>query len=355
VTAEQLPKPAEMAWASFPCQDLSLAGWRKGLAAERSGVFWAFWRILYELAERGERPPIVVIENVTGLLYGDSFTGLCEAVASLGMQFGALVIDARRFVPQSRPRVFLVAVDERVDCSPLAADQPAHAWTTAALSAAYRRLPKEMQPLWRWWRLPTPAQAAPSLAAIVEDAPDSVEWHTREETRRLLGMMTGSNREKVRAAVRAGERRIGFLYKRTRNGEQRAEVRFDGVSGCLRTPGGGSSRQTVVAVENGMVRTRLLSAREAARLMGAPDSFLLPERYNDAYQAMGDGVAAPVVSWLSEHLLRPLAGLCGKRETRVGAHGAEASYRRLADWAAGIAGGSGPAVRRRPSTGHFGR
>jgi DNA (cytosine-5)-methyltransferase 1 len=116
IAGDQLPKRAEMAWASFPCQDLSLAGWRKGLSAERSGVFWAFWRIMHDLATHQERPPIIVIENVVGLLYGDSFTGLCEAIASLGMQFGALVMDAKRFIPQSRPSVFLVAVDERVDC-----------------------------------------------------------------------------------------------------------------------------------------------------------------------------------------------------------------------------------------------
>src|SRR5262249_28652351 len=96
-------------------------------------------------------------------------------------------------------------------------------------------------------------------------------------------------------------------YRRMRNGNQRAEVRFDGVSGCLRTPSGGSSRQTVVVVDKGRIRTRLLSPREAARLMGVDDTFWLPKRYNDAYKAMGDGVAVPVVRWLSQQLLVPIA------------------------------------------------
>ena len=87
---------------------------------------------------------------------------------------------------------------------------------------------------------------------------------------------------------------------------QRAEVRFDGISGCLRTPVGGSSRQTVIVVEKGRVRTRLLSPREAARLMGVPDSYPLPSAYNDAYHVFGDGVAVPAVSWLESHLLCPL-------------------------------------------------
>jgi hypothetical protein len=65
----------------------------------------------------------------------------------------------------------------------------------------------------------------------------------------------------------------------------------------------------VVVVDNGRVRTRLLSPREAARLMGAPDTFQLPENYTHAYEAMGDAVVAPVVRWLSENLLEPMARL----------------------------------------------
>ena len=305
VAATQLPQPVEMAWASFPCQDLSLAGWRRGLAAERSGVFWAFWRILRDLAVRNQRPPIVVIENVVGLLYGDSFPGLCEAMASLGMQFGALVIDARHFVPQSRPRVFLIAVDGSIDCSAFTLDQPIPAWTPGALMEAHNRLPNDMRSSWRWWRLPAPEPLRRSIAEVIEDQP----CHSPQQTQALLGMMSNINREKIDRAVQFPTRQVGFLYKRIREGAQRAEVRFDGLSGCLRTPRGGSSRQTVVIVENGRIRTRLLSPREAARLMGVPDSFVLPDRYNDAYKAMGDGVVAPVVSWLSDHLLRPLSEL----------------------------------------------
>jgi DNA (cytosine-5)-methyltransferase 1 len=120
-------------------------------------------------------------------------------------------------------------------------------------------------------------------------------------------MMSPINLQKVQQASMKSERSVGFLYKRTRNGQQRAEVRFDGIAGCLRTPTGGSSRQTLVIVEDGEVRTRLISPREAARLMGVDDGFSLPDAYNDAYHAMGDGVAVPAVRWLSDHLLAPIA------------------------------------------------
>jgi DNA (cytosine-5)-methyltransferase 1 len=76
----------------------------------------------------------------------------------------------------------------------------------------------------------------------------------------------------------------------------------------LRTPAGGSSRQTILLVEGERVRTRLLAPREAARLMGVPEDFPVPANYNDAYHLFGDGVVAPVVAWLNEHLLIPLLG-----------------------------------------------
>ena len=117
VEVDALPTGADMAWASFPCQDLSLAGQRRGMNAERSGTFWEFRRLMQSLSDRDERPSIVVIENVVGLLYGENFSALCQALVDLGMQFGPLVMDARRFLPQSRPRVFVVAVDSQVDCS----------------------------------------------------------------------------------------------------------------------------------------------------------------------------------------------------------------------------------------------
>ena len=81
------------------------------------------------------------------------------------------------------------------------------------------------------------------------------------------------------------------------------------MAGCLRTPSGGSSRQVILVVEGRRIRSRLISARETARLMGLKDSYVLPRQYSDAYHLTGDGVAAPVVRHLAEHVFEPLA-LC---------------------------------------------
>ena len=124
-------------------------------------------------------------------------------------------------------------------------------------------------------------------------------------------MMSETNLNKVRAAQRRGRLIVGTAYKRTRRDPagrkiQRAEVRFDDVAGCLRTPAGGSSRQLVFLVEGRKVRSRLISSRETARLMGLPDEYGLPDNYNEAYHLTGDGVVVPVVRFLAKAVIEPV-------------------------------------------------
>jgi DNA (cytosine-5)-methyltransferase 1 len=163
---------------------------------------------------------------------------------------------------------------------------------------------------WIWLDMPKPPRRNTSLIDLLE--PDHVvkHWNTSTETDRLIGMMSDTNKAKLRLVGSNAGRHVGTLYKRTRSEMgrkiQRAEVRFDGVAGCLRTPGGGSSRQTILLVEDGCIRSRLITARETARLMGLPDTYHLPEKYNDAYHLTGDGVAVPVVRFLSINVFEPL-------------------------------------------------
>ncbi len=319
LTTADLPGRADLAWASFPCQDLSLAGAGAGLKGHRSGTFWPFWRLIEGLIPEGRKPNVVVLENVVGAITshgGSDFRTILQAVAGSNYRFGAMVIDAVHFLPQSRPRLFIVAVDDAIEIPADLVRQSAHPiWHTQAMQEAHSTLRKSLAANWVWWDLPTPTSPTPSLTALIEAAPTGIGWHTPAETRYLLSLMSETNIAKVREVQRSRELTVGTVYRRTRpireNGKlvgktQRAEVRFDDISGCLRTPAGGSSRQTVLIVEGRKVRSRLLSPREAARLMGVPDSYPLPARYNDAYHLFGDGLAVPVVSWLERHLLRPL-------------------------------------------------
>ena len=322
LTLDDLPaRPSDLAWASFPCQDLSLAGDYAGLGRERdeaftrSGSFWPFWRLMRGLAEAGRAPRAIVLENVYGCLTsraGKDFAAIGSALSSSDYRFGAIVINASRFVPQSRPRVFFIAINRKTLIpNGLDSSGPDREWHPRSLVDAFEGLSPSAKKRWIWWTAPAPRVRITRFADLIEDEPTGVAWHPPAETEYLLGLMSPVNRAKVASAKLSAKRMVGSVYRRTRpdaNGvkRQRAEVRFDDLAGCLRTPAGGSSRQSILVIDGERVRSRLLSPREAARLMGLDDSYRLPERYNDAYHVCGDGVCAPVVRYIAETILEPI-------------------------------------------------
>lgn len=320
-----LPGHADLAWASFPCQDLSLAGNYEGLKGERSGTFWGFWRLMQGLRSEGRAPRMIVLENVRGAItshQGRDFASICEALAEEGYRYAPLVVDAQHFLPQSRPRLFVVAFGpDALPVSGLVGNGPTTTpWHPNSFAKAYDRLTPAARSAWLWLTPPMPEGRTGKLSDLIEDQPGGVRWHTPFETKRILDLMSPLHMEKVKKAMKEGGRRVGTVYKRTRPQDdgtrlQRAEVRFDEVAGCLRTPAGGSSRQIIMVVEGKTVRTRLLSPREAARLMGLPEAYPMPTRYNDAYHLIGDGVAVPVVSWLARTVIEP--SLAWNRVTKV--------------------------------------
>lgn len=321
VVAAALPGRADLVWGSFPCQDLSLAGVGAGLKGERSGTFYPFWEVISQLIADGRAPALVALENVCGTMTshgGRDFEAICRTFAKSGYRFGALTIDAELFVPHSRPRLFVVGVREGTAIDPaLLSPGPIAPFHSRGLCAAVARLPEDLQSRLLWWNLPTPERRVRTFADLIEETPMGVAWHTAHETRALLAKMSPLNQAKLAAAKRARRRMVGGVYRRTRLDEtgekvQRAEVRFDDVAGCLRTPAGGSSRQLILVVDGPKVRSRLISPRETARLMGLPDSYQLPRNYNEAYHLTGDGVVVPVVAHLARHLLEPLLQVAGR-------------------------------------------
>ena len=305
----QLPS-ADLAWASFPCQDLSLAGNLGGMQdGTRSGLFWEWVRVLTEMRKSGSRPAILVAENVVGFVVADEgahFRRAYYALRELGYRVGAVVVDADAFLPQSRQRAFIIAAAIDIPLAGLTQQAPSEPFHPKSLIRSAFQIG---DPEWAWWSLPLPKEVRPAFADLCErDAP----FDPPSKTKALCSMLSPVNKKKLDAAIRANTFLAGTGYRRTRpdaNGRkvQRLEIRFDGAAGCLRTPNGGSSRQTVIIVDHGQVRSRLMTVRECARLMGAPDNYELPGTYNDGYRAMGDAVAVPVTRWLTRHLLAPLA------------------------------------------------
>lgn len=315
IQTSALTEQADLVWASFPCQDLSLAGAGAGLKGSRSGTFWPFWQLVKKLGKEGRAPRMILLENVCGALTsheGKDFSAIAGALARENYRVGALVVDAVNFVPQSRPRLFFVGIQQDAPIPyELVSDVPTGQWHTSGLIDAYNRLPKHLRDAWIWWKMPAPAPRTQVFADLIEEKPTGVRWHTSDETLRVLSMMNPLHLAKVEAAKRAGKRMVGAIYRRTRPDGMggravRAEVRFDDIAGCLRTPSGGSSRQIIMVVEGNNIRSRLLSPREAARLMGLPETYRLPENYNDAYHLAGDGLAVPAVRYIAANILEPL-------------------------------------------------
>jgi DNA (cytosine-5)-methyltransferase 1 len=274
-----IPK-ADLAWASFPCQDLSLAGARGGLSARRSGTFFTFADIIKSMQARGTAPHLIVIENVPGLLTsrsGEDYNAVLAALRSLGYHSQTIEIDACHFLPQSRPRVFIIAA---FGLSSFAIGEPV-------------------------------LDTNVTLSGIIDHGDQSF-W-SQPRTQALLASLSARHARKLADIQATGLAHIGTIYRRTRiqAGMKApvAEVRFDGIAGCLRTPSGGSSRQFLMFVEGQDIKVRALNAREAMRLMGVPDKYVLPNGQLAGLKIAGDGVAVPVVEWLSAHVLVPLMQL----------------------------------------------
>lgn len=309
--ASKVP-PAPLAWASFPCQDLSLAGGRRGLNAPRSGAFWGFWNVIEK--QRDKAPKTIVIENVAGLLSsheGRDFTTLVTQLADAGYRVGAMLLDAAMFSPQSRQRLFIVAHKGKLPAN-LITDHPNAVFHPATLCNAVDALSDQTRMAWVWWHLPYPPRRNADLISLLDRNPPEDVWRSDADTRKLLSQMAPLHRQRVEAALADRKWNAGAVFRRIRleKGErfQRAEIRYDGMAGCLRTPAGGSSKQLLLVTENGRARLRPMMAREAARLMGLDDAYRLPAGETKALKVIGDGVSVPVVRWLGQHLLSPLAG-----------------------------------------------
>ena len=296
----------DLATASFPCNDLSLAGARRGLAGQQSGAFWGFIDALKGMG--GRRPPLVLLENVAGFLTshdGNDFRDACLALNDLGYAADAFIIDAAFFVPQSRQRLFLIGKKEKCKTDMIAEPQSFYESECRPHALADFIL---WNPEIRWSlrNLPAIRKIQTSLRDILDDLPaSSVCWWSRERAEYLLNQMSEKHREIAERMIKGKEMSYGTVFRRVRNGRSMAELRTDGVAGCLRTPRGGSGRQILFQAGKGKYSARLLTPRECARLMGA-DDFTITGTLNQALFGFGDAVCVPVIQWIAENYLTPV-------------------------------------------------
>jgi DNA (cytosine-5)-methyltransferase 1 len=114
--------------------------------------------------------------------------------------------------------------------------------------------------------------------------------------------MSPKHRAQADAMIQGISIAYGTVFRRVRNERSMAELRTDGIAGCLRTPRGGSGRQILFAAGRGRFAVRLLTPRECARLMGA-DDFTIRVPLNQAFFGFGDAVCVPVIEWIARNYL----------------------------------------------------
>lgn len=295
----------ELATASFPCNDLSLAGARHGLAGTQSSAFWGFVDAIKGMGKR--RPPLILLENVPGFLTsndGNDFRDVLLALNELGYAVDAFIIDAVRFVPQSRQRLFVVgskAKAERLRETPRLLLQSE---IRPAALADFIFMNPEIG--WSIRDLPSLPASTMKLADIVEDVPLNSElWWSPERCEYLMNQMSEKHRAEAERMMAGSKWSYGTVFRRVRNGRSMGELRTDGTAGCLRTPRGGSGRQILFCAGKGQYRVRLLTPRECSRLMGA-GTFKISVPMNQALFGFGDAVCVPVIQWITRHYLNPL-------------------------------------------------
>ena len=299
-----------LATASFPCNDLSLAGSRAGLQGKNSSAFWGFIRVLGEMVDR--RPPIVLIENVPGFLTshkGQDFKEALLGLNRLGYVVDAFTVDASHFVPQSRERLFIIGV-QRDPVLSMMAEQRGFYQSAMRPSPLADFILTHPEIEWNIRSLPNPSDTAKGLDDILENLPeDAPEWWSTARAEYLLNQMSPKHLDIANKMIEGDGWSYGTVFRRVRirDGKKKsmAELRTDGVAGCLRTPRGGSGRQILFKAGNGAYRARLLTPRECARLMGA-DDYKITAPQNQALFGFGDAVCVSVIEWIAKYYLNPL-------------------------------------------------
>lgn len=317
-----IPNDAFLYTASFPCTDLSVAGGRAGLAGVHSGSLNAVLKIISSKRISGTAPKVVMLENVAGFLTSHDGKDVSDTVKlfnELGYVVDIVEINADRFTPQSRHRVFLIAIEK--DIAPFVmtikenSDSILDGWWELFQQKPELRSSKlekviKKTPQLSWGLLDVPA--LPQLSQKLDDiidisiSRDSELWWNTERKDNLYSQMSGKHKDVLAQMCSKNAFSYGTVYRRMRKGLSMAELRTDGIAGCLRTPRGGSSKQIVIQAGFGTWSVRLLTPREYARLQGVRDSYILPQNDNQGYFAMGDAVCVPVIEFISTNILKPI-------------------------------------------------
>ena len=223
-------------------------------------------------------------------------------------------VDAINFVPQSRPRIFVIGVQGDIASKVMAIPKRGFLQCNNSHPARTLKIIKALysDPSFKIGHFdlpPLPVRRA-ALDSIIEPIPDSSHlWWNDERVTALMNQMSKNHLNAVTQAIALNKKSYFTVYRRVRKTGSMAEVRSDGVAGCLRTPRGGSSKQILLVCGNSKIQVRLMTPREYARLQGTSDSFQISTRQNDTTRSLfglGDAVCVPVIRWIAANILNKI-------------------------------------------------
>lgn len=224
IKADQVPT-CDLFTASFPCNDLSIAGAWAGLNGKDSSAFWGLIRILKDMGER--RPPLVLLENVLGFLQsnrGKDFETALLALNELGYAVDAFILNAVHWAPQSRVRLFVIAktANEGGSPNPFATEsdtRPDH------LSIFINTHPNVC---WDIRDLPALPKPRLTLNDIVEDLPDDdPHWWDKRRSEYFFNQLSERHLKAARMMIGQKTYQYATAFRRARYGKSMAELRSE--------------------------------------------------------------------------------------------------------------------------------
>jgi len=282
ISASDIPDH-DLLLAGFPCQPFSIAGVSKkislgkahGFACEAQGtLFFDVARII-----NTKRPRAFVLENVKNLQSHDkgrTFDVIKRTLTEeLGYQIHVKVIDGAHFVPQHRERIYIVGFRDPVEFD------------------------------WKVLQLPDKTH---TLAEIL---------HRTDGTEPILPWDDGKFFDHVKNKVHDKYTLTDNLWLYLQNYAAKHRAKGNGFGfglvGADNTARTLSARyykdgSEILITQGKKINPRRLTPRECARLMGYPDSFIIPVSDTRAYKQFGNSVVVPVIKAISESMLPFLVG-----------------------------------------------
>lgn len=236
----------------FPCQAFSQAGLKKGFNDTRGTLFFDIARIIKE-----KKPKAFLLENVKNLKNhdgGNTFKVINDTLEQLGYQVYDKVLRARDFgLPQNRERIYIVGFNKELDC----------------IDFSY----------------PEPLKIETSVGKILEDQVD--DKYTISDK-----LWEGHKRRKINNK-KEGK---GFGYGLFNENSEYTNT----ISARYYKDG------SEILIEQTGKNPRKLTPREAARLQGFPEDFIIPVSDTQAYRQFGNSVAVPVIYHIAENIIEVL-------------------------------------------------